>query len=1237
MVLINVITTLNPYLVRYLIQYTGSREDSAIRKGVGFALGVSFMYLASSFFTTLNTYYSQTVGARMRAVLIQAIYEKSLRLSNKARITYTNGKVTNMSSVDCHRIDFAMQWFHYTWTFPIAIGISIAIIIINIGPSGLLGLAVIFIAFFVIMLLGKTMFSYRGAISKITDKRVTSMREILNSMKIIKYYSWESAYIDKITDIRNQELKLVSKMLYLRNGLSSVFNSVSSLAGLVSFVLLSGIGKSLNPATVFSSLSIFNVLKMPIMILPISFMTSIDAFQAQGRIRDLLSAPEMVDYLERVDYSEPEAIKFSDASFIWETEDKEEEESSKDKKEEPSSSESSPSDDLSPILSRQISTVTSIVSRHEDVKVVSEQKEKEMSSSSHELFPGINHADFSIKRGEFVVVTGPIGSGKSSLLSAIAGTMFKTQGSVRLAGSLAYCGSPWIQNSTIKGNIVFGNDLDQEWYDTVVKCCSLERDFELFAGGDNTEVGERGLTLSGGQKARINLARAVYRDSDVILLDDVLSAVDAHVGKFIMDNCITGILKKKTRVLATHQISIIDQADRVIFLDGKGSVIIGTPSELRASNTEFDGLMKLNDSNTASDPKAEKGDTNSPDKENEEESIEEKKDIDASAGALMQAEEKNEKAVPLEVYLTFVKYGTGFFKYWFIPIYIFFITLATFCQIFSNTWLSFWTERKFARSSGFYSGIFVLLTLMSVILLFAYFTINTVVTKRTSKKIHIMALAGILHSPMHFFDSSPLGRILNRFSHDTDTLDNEVADQIRMFLTIVANIVGVFILVIIYIPWFALALAFLLCLFFTAASYYRSSAREIKRLDSTGRSVVVSHFSETLTGVPTIVAYGVQDQFIKSNNRAINRMNAAYFLTIVNQSWLSLRLDLVSTGILIFVTMLCVTHKLNISPSVAGLLVSYLLQVVGLLTFLVRELATVENNMNSVERLYHYATKLEQESAYHIPETAPPPEWPQYGAIKFDDVSLAYQPTLPPVLKNINIDIKPGEKIGICGRTGAGKSTIMTALYRIVELQKGRIDIDGIDISTLGLNELRSKLAIIPQDPVLFQGTIRSNIDPFGLSSDKELWDALRNSWLLDSSEYDQVNAADPSKSASNMKFHLDANVEDDGNNFSLGERQLVALTRALVRNSQILILDEATSSVDYHTDNKIQSTIASNFKHCTILCIAHRLRTILNYDRILVLEAGEVVEFDTPKNLFNNVDGVFRSMCNNSGITSIE
>lgn len=483
------------------------------------------------------------------------------------------------------------------------------------------------------------------------------------------------------------------------------------------------------------------------------------------------------------------------------------------------------------------------------------------------------------------------------------------------------------------------------------------------------------------------------------------------------------------------------------------------------------------------------------------------------------------------------------------------------------------------------------------------------------------AIYRVLRAPMSFFDTTPLGRITNRFSNDIDVMDNTLTDAIRTYFMTLAMIISVFILIIANYYYYAIALGPLFIIFLFSAAYYRSSAREVKRHESVLRSSVFARFSEAVQGTSTIRAYGLQQQFSRSVRDAIDDMNSAYFLTFANQRWLSLRLDSISI-ILVFTTgILVVTSRFSVNPSIAGLVLSYILTIVQMIQFTVRQLAEVENNMNATERIHHYGTMLEEEAPTHMGEVCK--TWPEHGEITFNNVEMRYRDGLPLVLKGLNIHVAAGERIGVVGRTGAGKSSIMSTLFRLVELSGGSIVIDGLDISTIGLHDLRSKLAIIPQDPTLFRGTIRSNLDPFNEHSDLELWSALRQVDLV------SLSATIDDKTG---RIRLDSVVEEEGVNFSLGQRQLMALARALVRGSQIIVCDEATSSVDFETDQKIQRTIVDAFHGKTLLCIAHRLKTIIGYDRICVMDAGRVAELDIPLALYD-AGGIFRGMCDRSGI----
>ncbi|RLV90454.1 Oligomycin resistance ATP-dependent permease YOR1 [Spathaspora sp. JA1] len=1253
-------TTL-PLLTKKLIRYVELKAlgvETGVGRGVGYSIGSAVIIFIVGVLINHFFYRSMLTGAQAKAVLTKALLDKSFKLNAEARHKYPVGKITSMLGTDLSRIDFALGFQPFLICFPVPIGIAIGILIWNIGVAALVGVAILVVFMCCIAVSTGALFKYRKKANVFTDSRVDHIKEALNNLKVIKFYSWEPPYHDNISNIRQQEMKIIYRMQVLRNVVTSFAFSLTLFASMTAFLVLYAIstGGQKDPASIFSSLSLYNILTQQVFLLPMALATGADAFMGISRVGEFMSQGE-IDPDEENIVANPEkklimdkeetAIEVDHASFEWEVFDDEEDEKKDKKKEKVHKSE---------------------VHYHEKSSV---EKDSLTTASSNPVeeesqFPGLKDINFSVKKGEFVVITGLIGSGKTSLLNAVSGFMKRTHGSVNTSGSLLLCGYPWVQNTTVKENILFGEEYDEKKYKQVIYACSLEADLEILPAGDRTEIGERGITLSGGQKARINLARAVYANRDIILLDDVLSAVDARVGKHIMNNCILDLLKEKTRILATHQLSLIGSADRVIFLNGDGSVDIGTVEQLLATNAGFSKLMTFNSEAQKEEDEEEETEevAASEDEEFEiekemiqrqltrlstrastragepedEEAIHREFNTDETAdGKLIDEEERAVNAISMRVYGRYIELGSGKFgPYVFGPLLLCFLMFATFCSIFTNTWLSFWVERRFPLEDKVYIGVYIMFTFLAFIFLTIEFILLVYLTNTASVKLNILAMKKVLHAPMGFMDTTPLGRILNRFTKDTDVLDNEIGDQLRFFLFTLANIIGVLILCIIYLPWFAIAIPFLGFLFVAIANYYQASAREIKRLEAIQRSFVYNNFNETLSGMTTIKAYHAVPRFLEKNNYLIDKMNEAYYLTIANQRWLAIHMDMVASLFALLIALLCVNRVFRISAASVGLIVAYVFQIAGQLSMLIRTFTQVENEMNSAERLDSYATHLPEEAPYVITEKTPPPNWPDKGSIEFRGASLAYRPGLPLVLKNLNFTIKPSEKIGICGRTGAGKSSIMTALYRLSELEAGKIFIDDLNVGEMGLKDLRSKLSIIPQDPVLFRGTIRKNLDPFNQSSDDKLWDALRRTGLIEEGKLEQIKLTGKTENNDSVlhKFHLDQSVEDEGTNFSLGERQLIAFARALVRDSKILILDEATSSVDYETDSKIQHTIIREFSHCTILCIAHRLKTIINYDRILVLDKGEIREFDTPWNLFKSDGSIFQQMCQRSNIT---
>lgn len=1212
-------SALTPLLQKKLTNFVESRgftNSEPIGNGVGYAIGCCIMIFFSAVTMNFAFYRLMMTGGKVRNILTRLLLEKSMTIDANGKHKFPSSSVNTMMSTDLNRIDFGISISSLVISFPIPVIICIVFLIINIGVSALVGIACFIVLFILLGFSFSKLVNLRKKATKFTDTRVRLIKELLKNFKMIKFYSWESSYQDRIEGARVSEMKNILQLQNLRNLLIGISIALPNLSSMAAFLVMYKISNGRNAGDVFSSLSLFQVLATQFMLLPMALAAGADTKVAFERISKFLSTNDInEDEFNILPLNDDKlAIKVSNCNFQWDQFDDEEGQGDIEKSDDDSTSKKVTLD----------SSTTSLKSGSE--------------AQAGKPFGGLDNINLNIAKGEFIVVTGSIGTGKSSLLCALAGLMKRLHGEVYASSRPLLCGYPWVKNATIRDNILFGLPYNKSKYDTIIEACSLINDFKQFTGGDMTEVGERGITLSGGQKARINLARAVYADTDIILLDDVLSAVDAKVGKHIVENCILGLLDGKTRILATHQLSLINDADRMIFMNGDGTVDVGTIDELKGRNQAFVDLFKYQQQHDKEDDEMsiEFSEQAKQDALIEVEQIitkmETEKD-DSKKVSIIADEEKAVNSFGWDVYKHYMISGFGIFKSFYFPLLLTLLTLATFLNFFANNWLTYWIEQKFNRPVSFYQGLYIMFSFLYAILLCAYMTLMGYFTTTASKELNIQATKRILKVPMAFMDVSPMGRVLNRFTKDTDVLDNEIIEQFRMATNPMATIVGTFILCIIYLPWFAIAVPCVMVIYVSITSYYQATAREVKRIDAVKRSFVYSHFNETLGGLDTIKAYERNDSFLSDINHLMDNQNEAFFITLASQRWLGSNLALITVAFVFLISMLCCFRIFNISASATGLILSYAMNIPNLLSLSLRAITQIENEFNSVERLNHYAYDLAQEAPHEIPETEPPKEWPQRGSINFKNVNMRYRPELPYVLKNVNLNIKEHEKIGFCGRTGAGKSTFMTCLYRLTEFD-GEIEIDGHDISKLGLHSLRSKLTIIPQDPVLFVGTIRSNLDPFGEYSDEQLWSALVTSDLIKADEL-EITKRQASDDDNLHKFHLFRIVDDDGANFSLGERQLIALARALVRKTKILILDEATSSVDYETDAMIQNTIANEFSDCTILSIAHRLKTILTYDRIVVMDKGEVVEFDAPKVLYNNKDGIFRSMCDQSGITS--
>jgi ABC-type multidrug transport system fused ATPase/permease subunit len=753
---------------------------------------------------------------------------------------------------------------------------------------------------------------------------------------------------------------------------------------------------------------------------------------------------------------------------------------------------------------------------------------------------------------------------------------------------------------------VFGNPYDEKRYLEAVRVSALEKDLEWLPAGSDTLLGEKGIQASGGQRARVSLARIVYCSPDIVLLDDPLSAVDVHVGKHIFKKCIKKALHDKTVVLVTHHLNYLREVDYVVFLKDGKITEQGTFDELMAADKECAHLVKSFAGSDQSEETAVSP-TETTGGENEQKKCKVKMTLE---------EERLIGSVSPEVYREYIKASGG-------PIMLAFVVFLTIisqlARVGNDLWLTGWTTNYFpALTVAGYAGIYFSWGVMQGFTTSFLGGVLSFAFGAASRRFHHDAMQGVFRAPITFFDNTPLGRIVNRFSKDTDVMDAQLPMTMQMFLSIFSGLVATLALMCFGSVWLLIPLAPLLVVYFFMQQIYMRNSRELKRLESISRSPVFAHFSETMTGLSTIRAFCRQSQFVETCANLIDRNNQVTYIQYIVQRWLGLRLETLGAFICFFAALFSVLFRGSMDPSIVGLMLSYSLQITGSLNFAVRQAVEVEVNSNSIERLHHYAKKLDREAEPVVPDHRPPPDWPKEGRIDVEKLVIKYSPSSAAVLKGVSVEIGAREKVGVVGRTGAGKSTVTLALFRMLEPSEGKIVIDDLNITELGLRDLRSRLAIIPQDPILFSGTVRTNLDPFNQYTDKDIWDVLAG-----------VNMKE---AIAKLKEGLEAAVEPNGENFSTGQRQLLCLARAMLRRPRVLIMDEATANVDMASDQLIQMSLRRDFHDSTLITIAHRLNTVIDYDRILVLDQGEVVEFDSPDHLLSKPDGVFAQMVDNTG-----
>ncbi|KAG1891771.1 ABC protein [Suillus fuscotomentosus] len=1230
---------MGPIVLRQIILFAEERSAAIIAgtpgpnigRGIAMAFGLFGLTVMASICTHQFFWRSMATGVLARAALITCIYERGVNLTGKARVKINNATLVNHISTDVSRVDACAQWF-VTWTAPIQVTVCLIILLTELGPSALAGFSLFIIMIPIQQWLMTLQHRIRLVSMKWTDQRAKVLLEVLGAMRVVKYFSYEVPFLQRIFDLRKKELHGIRWILHLTSANLALATSLPVLAATLAFVTYTLTAHDFNVAVIFSSLSLFQLLRQPMMFMPRALSAIPDASSALQRLTRVFRAELISGDTLLIDKDQEPALLTKGATFEWECYERDSGEAF--------SSKGPP--------------------RGKD-RSVKEDTAKEKPTPGKDTPPfQVKNVTMTIPRGQLVAVVGPVGSGKSSLLQGLIGEMRKVSGHVSFGGRVGYCPqTAWIQNATLRDNITFGQPFEEDRYWRVIETACLLPDLQLLPDGDLTEIGEKGINLSGGQKQRVNIARALYFEPEIVIFDDPLSAgelLDAHVGKSLFQDAIVGALRNRgiTVILVTHAIHFLSQVDYIYTLNNGVITESGTYEDLVSQGGDF-ARLDLEFGGHASEGEDE-------DQEEEEEvtpqtgiTIEDVKLKSERArerasgsgkleGRLIVKEKRSTGSVSWAVYWTYLAAGRGSIT---VPLLVLFMLAMQGSQILNSYTLVWWEANKFDRPNSFYQTLYGCLGVAQAIFVCLLGAGMDFISYYASQSLHHKSVRNVFHASMSFFDTTPMGRILSIFGKDIDGIDNQLPHPVVIMLS---SVVGSIVIVSVLEPYFVIAVFFIAIGYGYFAAFYRAGAREVKRLDSMLRSLLYAHFSETLTGLPTIRSYGEMKRFIAANRYYIDLEDRALLLVVTNQRqvtfklciswrWLAIRLDFMGAILVFLVALLAVIDVSGINAAQIGLVLTYTTSLSQMCSLVTRQTADVENYMNSVERLVQYVAgdMVPQEAPYEIEERKPPAQWPEHGAVEFNDVKMAYRPGLPNVLKGISIKIRGGEKIGVVGRTGAGKSSLMLALFRIVEVSGGSITIDGVDISTLGLKDLRSKISIIPQDPLLFSGTMRSNLDPFSQHSDAVLWDALHRSCLLDSSITSKQSSSSDgvgSEQAPTNRYDLDSTIESEGANLSVGERSLLSLARALVKDCKVVVLDEATASVDLDTDSQIQHTIQTEFQDRTLLCIAHRLRTIISYDRILVLDAGLVAEFDTPSNLFKMEGGLFRGMCERSNIS---
>ncbi|RLN06220.1 hypothetical protein BBJ28_00017071 [Nothophytophthora sp. Chile5] len=1203
---------LQPYVAQAILEFLNNRPNVFHAQSgyvlVGLMAVVSFVGI-----TCLNFgfFLSSRVGANMRAVTMDLVYRKALRLSCVARQAYTTGEITTLMSVDSERIFFAVINGPWILVAPLAFLITVILIALLFdGRSALCGAVLLAIVLYISVRMAEHIGAIQSELLLVAEERVKVTSEALQGVRVMKFYAWEDSLASRVQEIRATEIQLYRKFHYLQIANTILlFLTPVFLGGLVMGMYV-GLYGTMTVTNAYTLINVVNISRLAVNLFPLAVASISQAAVAYRRMDAYLESDEIGTDSPRLP-EQPRASDHSSANgtisirnghFRW---------------------------SLTSALAPELVIVRSL----ESASAVTDGDAESPAVLTHEFsLEGVN---LEIDAGALVMIVGTVGAGKSSLLHAILGEMILVDGTVDVCGRLSYVSQEsWIRNATVKQNILFEADFDAERYEAVLEATQLMLDLHALPDGDQTEIGERGINLSGGQKARVAIARAMYHSNyDVLILDDPLSAVDPHVAHAIFGQCIVDLARDKTRLLVLNShYDLLKHADKILVLQDGRVAGDGTYIEIM---TQFPDLQSISDQlekleqdvideheveaavdsemPVAPEPKVTMTQT-------DQSNVQTRRGGDSPS--LIHSEDRVKGKVSGRTYKSYFD-ETGFNGVAVVLIITVAYLVGQGMRILVDWWQGHWARAmEHSEANPSYSGVWFGMWYVGFIVVCAVLTIGRGLLMmesciRSAKNLHNELFRRVLSAPVNlYFDVTPVGRILNRFSNDLDQMDSILPQHYQSLFQSLSVFVGCLVVCAMASFWVGLSYLPMLLVFAVTGLYFKKTSREVKRLEGVTRSPVFNLFGETLNGLHTIRAFEMQQQFVQMNKAAVDDNTSFYFTYWAAGRWLAIRLDWLSVLVISIVSFYLVLSKGQTDSVVAGISLTYSLMLTSMIQWVVRAVDMTDNAMTSVERLLHFRNiPTETDHADCVPINRS--LWPSRGAIRFHNLCLRYRPELPLVLRGVTMEIQPGEKVGICGRTGAGKSSLMIALFRICDFASGTITIDDIDIERVRLCDLRRTLAIIPQDPVLYSGSLRSNLDPFGEYTDAAIWSVLH-----------QVHLAG---ALTKWGAGLDFVVSEQGDNLSVGQRQLLCIGRALLKDSRVVVLDEATANVDTTTDRLIQATIQGMFVDKTVLIIAHRIDTILHCDKIAVMDAGRVVEFGSPSELLSQSESIFASLANRS------